>query len=367
METRKMWRWNVGFLLALTLSAGCGGSQAPSAPPAAAMLTGQMATSPLAHFMPAPRPARATPSGHSWMHRPKRVKEMLLYVSDWANNIVNISDYKTGEQVGQLTGFDEPYGQCVDDHGNVFITNYGDGETMEFAHGGTSPLKTFFTNGTPLGCSVDRRGDLAVTSFNPGNVTVFPKGKSTGQNYANTSCNVMWPAGYDDRGNLYVLGEAYEASVRSGSSTVVSVCEVAAGSSTMAVVPLSGASILYPGSVMWDGKHITLTDQGYAGGYQSGVYQTVEDPSGGLTVVGSTNLDGGCYSGYTDIEQPFFVGKKNTPVNLKEGNMLVGVSTSCRSGSSNGVVFWRYPSGGEPFKKYNADTEPLGVSVSIIP
>jgi hypothetical protein len=362
-----MWRWNVGFLLALTLSAGCGGTQASGPPPAAAMLTGLMATSPLAHLMPKPEPVREASFGHSWMRPPKKVKSMLLYVSDWANNVVNSYDYKTGEQVGSLTGFDEPYGQCVDDRGNVFITNYGDGETMEFAHGGTSPLETFFTNGTPLGCSVDKRGDLAVTSFNPGNVTVFPKGKSTGNTYSNASCNIMWPAGYDDTGNLYVLGESYQASTRSGPTALVSVCEVAAGSAAMVVVPLSGANILYPGSVMWDGKHITLTDQGYSGGYQSGVYQTVEDSSGGLTVVGSTNLDGGCYSGYTDIEQPFYVGKKNTPVNSKEGNVLVGVNTSCQNGGSNGVVFWRYPSGGDPFKKYNGDTEPLGVSVSISP
>jgi len=360
-----MWRWNVGFLLALTLSAGCGGSQATSAPPAAAMLTGQMATSPQAHSMP--RPSLVREAGHPWMHAPKRVKSMLLYVSDWANNGVNAYDYKTGEQVGALTGFDEPYGQCVDDRGNVFITNYGDGETMEFAHGGTSPLKTFFTDGTPLGCSVDKRGDLAVTSFNPGNVTIFSEGKSTGKTYTNTSCTVMWPAGYDDRGNLYVLGESYEASLRNAPSAVVSVCEVAAGSGAMVVVPLSGANILYPGSVMWDGRHITLTDQGYSGGYQSGVYQTVEDSSGGLTVIGSTSLDGGCDSGYTDIEQPFFVGRRNTPVNSKQGNVLVGVNISCQNGGSNGVVFWRYPSGGDPFKNYNGDTEPLGVSVSITP
>jgi hypothetical protein len=358
-----MWRWNVCFLVALTLLAGCGDAQTSGAP--AATFLGRMAASPLAHFMPVPQLKRGR--GRSRMISPSRDKSMLLYISDWANDVVNVYDYKSGQAVGQLTGFDEPYGQCVDDRGNVFITNYGSGETMEFAHGGASPLKTFFTDGTPLGCSVDRDGDLAVTSFDPGNVTVFPKGKSTGQTYSNLSCNVMWPAGYDDRGNLYVLGEGPQALPRARPSVSVNLCEVVAGSAAMVVVPLSGASILYPGSVMWDGKHVTLTDQSFAGGYQSGVYRTEEVPSGGLNVVGETTLDGGCYDGYTDIEQPFFVGRRNTPVNFHEGNVLVGANISCSDGGSNGIIFWRYPSGGNPFKNYKDDTEPLGVSVSIKP
>ncbi|HEY2474837.1 MAG TPA: hypothetical protein VGI19_08530 [Candidatus Cybelea sp.] len=354
-----MRRWNVGSLLALAVLAGCGGSQAPSISSAAAMLTRGMATTPMAHFAPA---GSHRDFGPSWTN-PKKVKSMLLYISDWATYDVYLYNYWTGEHVGTLTGFNQPMGQCVDGTGNVFITNYGNGQTIEYAHGGTSQLKTYFTEGTPVGCSVDRRGDLAVTSFNPGNVTIFAKGKSKGQTYSNDSCKVMWPAGYDERGNLYSLGESYKATTRSGPSAQVSVCEIPVGGAAMLTVTLSGANISYPGSVMWDGKYITLTDQGQVE-YGTGVYQTSEESSGGLVVVGTTNLQGGCYSGYTDVEQPFFVGKKNTPLNFEEGNVLVGVNTSCLGGS-NGIVFWPYPQGGDPFKKYSGVTEPDGISVSI--
>lgn len=362
-----------GMCVAVTLLAGCGSAQMPN-PGSVAIGPSQSQT------LPAPGPPVEAPPPHvlppphtnhprSWTGR-REAKSMLLYVSDWSTNGVYSYDYDSGERLGELTGFDEPYGQCVDTQGDIYITNYGNGKTIEYAHGGTSPLNTFTSPGLPFGCSVDKNGDLAVTSFDPGSITVFARGQSQGTTYTNNACKLMWPAGYDDKGNLYALGESSIAALGASSPYVrkeydVSVCALTAGSGVMSVVGLSGANINSPGSVMWDGEYITLTDQAYMGSYDSGVYQTTETSSGGLEVVGSTDLGDSCYSGYSDIEQPFLVGKKNTPDNHREGSVLVAVNVSCAQSGVSAVDFWQYPAGGDPFKHYNDAAHPTGVSVSI--
>ena len=91
--------------------------------------------------------------GKSWMlPEAKRIK-VLIYASE---GNINVYDYDTAKQVGSLTGFNNPDGQCVDKRGDAFLTtNIGSaGADLEYAHGGTSPIKTFSTDGGPLGCSI---------------------------------------------------------------------------------------------------------------------------------------------------------------------------------------------------------------------
>jgi sugar lactone lactonase YvrE len=98
---------------------------------------------------------------------PEARSEDLLYVansSGYSGNGVLVYDYRNGKQVGSLTGFDSPDGECVDAKGDIYVVNLGNGETDEYAYGGSRALKTFATNGIAVGCSVSRSGDLAVTS-----------------------------------------------------------------------------------------------------------------------------------------------------------------------------------------------------------
>jgi hypothetical protein len=97
--------------------------------------------------------------------------KLLLYVGDWDTNDVNVFDYKSGKLVGALTGFDEPYGMCVDAAGDIYVSNFEGGNAVEYAHGGTTVLNTYDSSGEPIGCSVDAKGDVAATSFSPGEVT----------------------------------------------------------------------------------------------------------------------------------------------------------------------------------------------------
>ena len=49
----------------------------------------------------------------------------LLYISDWSTNDIYVYDYNKGTLEGQLTSLNDPYGQCVDKKGNVWVVAYG--------------------------------------------------------------------------------------------------------------------------------------------------------------------------------------------------------------------------------------------------
>src|ERR1700722_2699863 len=123
-----------GLFASLVLLAACGGS------------TGSALT---------PLAAQRTSSGQhtSWMSPLASKKSKLLYVSAFNGSDVTVYDFPSGTQVGSLTGFSSPAGQCVDANGDVFIANFDSGAVDEYAHGGTTPIKTFATSGSAFGCS----------------------------------------------------------------------------------------------------------------------------------------------------------------------------------------------------------------------
>jgi hypothetical protein len=71
-----------------------------------------------------------------------------------------------------------------------------------------------------------------------------------------------------------------------------------------------------------------------------------------------------CDDDYTDIVNPFIVGKKNTPVNKQQGKVVVGTNSWCTGSGSAGIEFWHYPKGGNPFKTYSKDSGTV-LAVSI--
>jgi uncharacterized repeat protein (TIGR03803 family) len=294
--------------------------------------------------------------GKSWMSPDAKHYKQLLYVSDWDTNDVYVFSYPRGAPVGRLTGFTEPYGQCVDSKGNVYISNFGAGSVVEYAHGGKRVIKTLTTGGSPIGCSIDENGDIAVTNFatpsGPGNVAIFQEGSGSPKSYGNNACYYMWPAGYDESGNLYAEGQ----------NGTVSVCELPAGGSSMNTVSFN-KTIYFPGSVMWDGEYITLTDQEYGGQYQAAIYQATEG-SGTLTAEGATELSGNCSLHYVDVVQPFIVGKSNTPMNRRQGHVVEGGNLWCSASGSGSMNTWNYPAGGAPISQLDANA-PYGESVSI--
>ena len=80
---------------------------------------------------------------------------------------------------------------------------------------------------------------------------------------------------------------------------------------------------------------------------------------------GETILTDTCQSSYTGVD-PFILGEKNTPVNDRQGNVLVGTNTWCTSKGKYLIEFWHYPRGGNPYKVYKVKVPIWGVGAISI-
>lgn len=323
---------------------------------AALGLTG-CATGNRSGVLPSSAQAARAVEATTWVDPTARRSSQLLYVSAFNGNSVNVYDYPSGKQVGSLSGFSSPAGQCVDAKGDVYITNSTTGLVDEYAHGGKSPINTFTTSGDAFGCAVDKKGDLAVTdflgaSYSAGSITVFPKGANKGVVYDNpTDCYWIWSAGYDDRGNLIMVAENH-------ASEAVTYCAVLKGSKSLTTLTASGFQIYSPDSTMWDGRYIALGDQQLGGGLQSGV---IEATLAGTTLKyhATVTLSDGCDGNYTHVVQPFIVGRKNTPVNDQKSVAIAGSNEFC----SADFRIWNYPKGGQPVKSFTFQSGGEAVSI----
>jgi len=353
----------------VTLLAGCGGSHVPTGMTGAHQYAGSDAA------LTAPRSIARTEQqdhGRSWMLPEAKLAKKLLYVSDLSTYDVLVYNYKTGAQVGKLTGLESPSGQCVDKAGNVWIVSTGADVVTEFARGGTVALATLNTDPEPSGCSVDpTTGNLAVAGA--GSIDVFAQARGVPKAYQNTLCHPFWSPGYDSAGNLYAEalldGSAKPRGGHSRSYPDPLACELPHGGKALRGVDFNGFNLGFPAGVMWDGKYLTLADQDYQLEGQSAIYRVTEDAAGNLTAIGHTLLADTCDGTDAQVPQPFIVGTKNTPVNTTQGSTVVGANILCPSGGAGPKFdYWRYPAGGNPrFALQPPPGQPVGSSVSIAP
>jgi hypothetical protein len=291
----------------------------------------------------------------SWILTDAKRVWRLLYISDWSTNDVFIYDYDKGMLEGQITGLNDPYGQCVDKKGNVWVVAFGGSSVSEFAHGGTQAVETLTTGYQPKGCSVDpTTGNLAVAGEERVDVFVHARGKA--HVYQSAVCYPFWAPGYDGAGNLYVEALLYgSAKPLQGYSDPLA-CELRHGGTSLRAVHLSGFGIYNPASVTWDGKHLTLSDQDYLDNNETAIDRVSEDASGNLTLIGQTILTDDCDGNDVEVPQPFIVGKT-----------VVGGNLRCSYyGSQAKFDYWPYPAGGNPTRSLQSPPDkPVGQSVSI--
>jgi hypothetical protein len=341
---------SLSSLAALLLVAACSSGQ----PPPSAQLFGYV-------------PSRAAHPDHrkSWISPIAKSIKYLLYASDGDTDDVNVYNYKTLTQIGTLTGFDGPTGQCVDAKGDVYIANSGNGEVIEYARGASIALKTYrpAMNGEAIGCAVDREGDLAASDYLTFSTTfaalcVWKAGSGSSTCYQNAEyCSFMFPPAYDDKGNLILVGFSYQYSGPE-------VCGLLANSASLIHLTFSN-TIYSPGGTVWDGKHIALGDTDYNGQPVTAMYQVTLKGST-LTKVGTTVLTDTACDNKNIFYQPFVVAKRNTPVNRRRGKTVIGGNSYC-DGSSAGLELWRYPAGGAPYEQHGLGFVPAGQSVSVAP
>jgi hypothetical protein len=158
----------------------------------------------------------------SWMLQEAKGKD-LLYIANTDSGArdtgtVTVYTYPQGELVGDLKGFTVPQGLCVDKAGDVYIVNSYGGDIIEYAHGGTKPIKTLTDTGLPYGCAIDpKTGNLAVTNwcdgpqgscYSKGTVLIYKDARGTPKVLTDPYTAIMYYCTYDKSGDLFVDGVA---------------------------------------------------------------------------------------------------------------------------------------------------------------
>jgi hypothetical protein len=265
----------------------------------------------------------AAHSGHPWMASNANSQD-LLYLTEACGGIC-VFTYPGGTLVHQLSDSNNPFGECVDKTGDVFVAEFG-GNTgtaaiLEYAHGGTSPIATLSDPGYhPESCSIDpTTGNLAVTN-DDGPVGIYTGAKGDPAYYADPKASLTGFCAYDDKGNLFVDGED------TGSNNYALV-EMPRGSYRFKSIKLNSAPS-FPYDIQWAGKYLAVADG------PTVIYHLAINGTKG-TVIGSTVLNGPV----AGTEVQFWI---------QGGTIIQPYGTS---DFLNQTGFWRWPTGGKLRRK----------------
>jgi hypothetical protein len=309
MKSLDFGRWALCIGAAAALLSGCGGSQPPIGSSGAMPQTRAITQSAMAHSM--------TPL----------TSNDLLYISGGATNKVYVFSYPDGKLVQTLTGLQNPNGECVDASGNVYITQ-SSGDIVEYAHGGSSAINTFYAAYANYGCAVDpTTGNLAAATGHA--VTVWPNGQGSPITYTNPNAYVLERyLGYDNSGNLFIGGD-----------------NTSYGDLDLAELPNGGASIM----------HLTLNGRyggNYLGGGQvqwDGTDVAVGSPALEAPWIARFQVSGSSatFVGFTKLKLP---RRGFGTFSLDGGTLVLPFSTG--PGGVKSFGYWNYPKGGKPTKVF---------------
>jgi hypothetical protein len=284
--------------------------------------------------LPAPAPAILTAMRASWVD-PRAKGSPLLYVSDQLNRSVFIYAYPALTPMGELTGFNLPWGLCVNRrNGNVWVTDTFNNDLVEFPHGGSTPIRTLHQYLYDVdACAVNpKTGDVAAVndgSEDPAEVIIFKPSHAPPKQYSDIkNALALEFAAYDPDGNLFVDDPGFGR----GRSVLE---ELAKGSQRLLKIPWHGPPIGYPGGVQFDGTDLAIGDSD-----NHVVYRT----SNG-TVVATVTLKDACQVRQFFIHYGFLIAPN-----------------ACKSYGN--VLIYRYPAGGEPVKQVRGLGAPVGAVVS---
>jgi|GEM_PF-743380 len=280
----------------------------------------------------------------SWM-RPGAASGDLMYVADVKDNDVEVYTYPGGTLAGTLTGFMGLAYLCVDGRGNVFIPSYGAEEIFEYAHGGTSPIRTLTDpRAEPYSCSVDpKTGNLAVANYlvqnsTDGTVVIYQHAK--GRPFTHLLYDLLNPyfCTYDNAGDLFVSGSGPV-----GGSGTFALEELTRGARLFSPITLQNVPA-YPDGLQWNGGYLAIGTGTLAG------------PSSGDTYIYHMRVSN-------------FLAKTIGTTRLQENgptaNFFIDGPTILVSGGETqpSVAFFKYPAGGAPSQSV-AQASPYGVVVS---
>lgn len=294
-------------------------------------------------------PVGTTDHAASWMSPAAEATQSLLYVSDAQTFDVYVYSFPDLKLTGVLAGFDRPEGECTNAKGDIWITNDQAAQILLYHHGGKNVV-TALTDplGYPVGCAIDpSSGDLAVTNLfgfsGSGGVLIYKKAAGTPRAYTNPNQFSYYLDGYDGKGNLYVSGKS--------SSGTYSLSLLARGKHSMSTVSVTGAKLVFPGTVQWTGSSLLLGDQRCRHQKTSCLYDAVVS---GTTarITHRIPLTGSCAVAQVAFEK---------------GRLGGGDFWRCSRHGHNSTDVWAYPRGGHPTKAVAGIRAPLGAAISNRP
>lgn len=348
---------NALSLLSVAIFAGCGGGQPTSGIAPSAGIKNAANSAPLHQrgndtFVSIKAPKVRSDRHKSWVSPDTGRVRRLLFISDVVTNDVYIFIMPGLALKGTLTGFNEPQGMCSDAVGNIWITNTGTYQILEYSHTGRL-LNTLSDPGNyyPVGCAIDpATGNLAVANLEgpnglAGDILVYPGASGTPAVYTCPGLYRPYFLGYGPGGSLWVDGQ--------NQSGIFALC--GGGSpSGLSQIPLSGDTIYFPGLVQWDNAGSTwyVGDQ-YCGHTTAACIY----PVSGSGVVGPaitlTNYSGG----YVCELVQGVIGQSN--------KFVAGGDYNYCKNASPAVYRWPFPGGGSPSNFNNsAVTGPIGAAIS---
>jgi hypothetical protein len=192
-----------------------------------------------------------------------------------------------------------------------------------------TPIKTLSDSvGMPSSCAMNSGGELAVGILNgsgAGDVVIYKNASGSPTVYATPLAREYFD-GYDNNGNLFADGF--------NSASAFELIELPKGGSKFQGITTSN-TVQFPGSVQWDGTHLTVLDQLANAIYRYTVSGTKATLKGTVTLTGSN-----------DCAQSWIVR---------------GIVYCADAGNNNGEVF-KYPAGGSPIATFTGSFDlPLGV------
>jgi hypothetical protein len=329
-----------GAVVALAIVSACAGGSnvAPSAPSGATVDTGYRAGTLFLHGRPVTAERLNPLPPYSELVPEAAKSKTYEYIFNSYQSYASIFDYpKSINMVGMINGA-----------GGQGCTNvlYGYGKNTFWNAGRTNDVMTEYQvpskqiKTLPIhydftsSCAMNTSGDLAVgillsDSYGGAGQEVIFKNASGKGIVIPTPLYKAFFAGYDTKGNLWADGE--------NSSYEFQFVEIPKGAKKGVTITTSN-SPSFPGSVQWDGKYMTVFDQGPNAAYQYAISGTK------ATLKNTVQLNGA-----SDCAQTWIVP---------------GLIYCADAGNNVGEVF-KYPAGGSPVATFNGSfDEPLGTTAA---
>jgi hypothetical protein len=273
--------------------------------------------------------------------------QSLLYVTDPKAGNVYMIALPSGRLIGKLTGFSNAVGDCIDQHGNVFVDSDAESRVRVYAHGARSTLRVLNdASWSPNACSVDpKTGNLAVCNIrrtqNEGSIAVYRNAKGPAHYYKYSGSANFWYCAYDSDGNLFA--DAMSSGEGSGSNIFLELPKGQGKLRPLSLRPAIAGDASSP--LFWDGKHLAIASTSSGAIYQ---YKISGNTGSRVAVVRLGDASA--------VLGPFWITSKGNAQTLYAPIVENGIE---------GVGVYHYPAGGKRLQNLYYVPLPFAAAVSM--